>query len=375
MHITYSTNPHLPRLRAKAVEMLRSGKSLRQVSRHFGFNASTISRWNKRVPKTGAWLIPTKSSRPHHHSKELSPNITNRIVELRRALKGRCAEVIHGHMIRENIRVSLSSVKRTLDRRGMTKKKSPWKKLHYSIKRPEALKPGDLVEVDTIHLMKDEHSRMYIYTLLDVHSRWAYAKAFDKLSNPNSIKFVREARGLAPFKFLCIQSDHGSEFSKRFSKLIKLTHRHARIRKPNDNGHLERFNRTIQDELVSHLTTNVRIINKQLPEYLNYYNTRRLHLGLNLKTPAEVLQRYWLENAGGAELIRWKLRKDTSSRPNYARMLHRVAEAKQRLHFVAPSGAKKWWSWGAVNSRPEIFQSHIYKFRSLKDRVLPLIVL
>ena len=292
MNITYSTNPHLPRLRAKAVEMVRSGKSIREVARYLGFNASTVSRWGKKMPQSGAWLIPTGSSRPHHHPRELGPNITNRIVELRRELKGRCAEVIHQHLIREGIKISLSSVKRTLDRRGMTQKKSPWKKLHYSIKRPGALKPGDLVEIDTIHLMKNEHERMYIYTLLDVHSRWAYARAFEKLSNPNSIRFVREATGLAPFKFLCIQSDHGSEFSKRFSKLVKLTHRHTRIRTPNDNGHLERFNRTIQDELISRLQNNVKIINKQLPEYLNYYNTKRLHLGLNFKTPAEMLQSY-----------------------------------------------------------------------------------
>jgi transposase InsO family protein len=133
---------------------------------------------------------------------------------------------------------------------------------------------------------------MYIYTLLDVHSRWAYAKAFEKLSNLNSLKFMKEALGSAPFRFSCLQSDRGPEFSKLFTKKVKLLHRHTRIRKPNDNGHLERFNRTIQNELISTLALNVRTVNRQLPEYLNYYNTKRLHLGLKLKTPAEVLQSY-----------------------------------------------------------------------------------
>src|SRR3989344_5379154 len=111
MHITYSTNPHLPRLRAKAVEMVRSGKSLRQVARHFGFNASTIMRWNKRMPKAGAWLLLTRSSRPHSHPKQLKPELVKRIIDLRQELKGRCAEVVHGHLIKEGYQVSLSSVK------------------------------------------------------------------------------------------------------------------------------------------------------------------------------------------------------------------------------------------------------------------------
>jgi transposase InsO family protein len=272
--------------------MVRAGKSIREVARHTGFNASTISRWNRKVPKHGAYYLPTQSSRPHNHPKQLKSDVTRRIVELRTELKGRCAEVIYQHMLREGIKVSLSSVKRTLDRRGLTKKKTPWKEFHKPLLRPDVANPGDLVEIDTIHLMKNESQRMYIYTLLDVHSRWAYAKAFEKLSNLNTLKFMKEALGLAPLKFSCLQSDRGPEFSKLFTKKIKIIHRHTRIRKPNDNGHLERFNRTLQDELVSSLPINVRAINKQLPEYLNYYNTRRLHMGLNFKTPAEVLQSY-----------------------------------------------------------------------------------
>ncbi len=67
---------------------------------------------------------------------------------------------------------------------------------------------------------------------------------------------------------------------------------YSRIRKPNDNAHIERFNRTIQDELLTRLPKDVNIINKELPGYLTYYNTRRKHLGLGLKTPAEMLKSF-----------------------------------------------------------------------------------
>lgn len=288
MGITYSTNPHLPRLRAQAVAMVRSGKSMREVARYFGFDAATISRWNKKATPNGSWVIPTTSSRPHRHPKQLSAAVVNRIVALRIQLKGRCAEVIHAQLVKEGIAVSLSSVKRTLDRRLLTRKKSKWKKLHFQTPRPTPVHPGDLVQIDTVHIMQTEQKRIYIYTLIDLYSRWSYAWASETLSAHNSIRFVCRASSKAPFRFRCIQSDHGSEFSKLFSKRIEVTHRHSRIRTPNDNAHIERFNRTIQDEFLNRLPVDVKTINRGLPKYLKYYNTERLHLGINLKTPMEM---------------------------------------------------------------------------------------
>jgi transposase InsO family protein len=188
--------------------------------------------------------------------------------------------------------VSLSSVKRTLDRYGLTKKRSPWKRLHLSTERPKVAQPGDLVEVDTIHLMESEQKRIYVYTLIDVYSRWTFAWAVDRISARRSVEFVRRAQALAPFAFRCLQSDHGSEFSQYFTERVRILHRHPRVRRPNDNAHLERFNRTLQDELLRELPVKVRVYNRKLPGYLSYYNTERLHFGLQLKTPSQMIPSY-----------------------------------------------------------------------------------
>lgn len=287
----YTTNPAMPRLRAKAVDLVRAGKTIREVAKYFGFQASTVSRWVKKSPQGGCYAIPTAKSRPKHHPRQLHQAIVAKIIQLRIELRGRCAEVIHGHLQKEGTAVSLSSVKRTLDRHGMTKRRTFYKHKRLRFARPMATKPGDLVQLDTIHLMKNSKERMYIYTLLDVRSRWAYAWASDRANNVQSIKFLKQAKLKAPFSFRCLQSDNGSEFSQCFSERAKIIHRHSRVRRPNDNGHLERFNRTIQDECLKNLPLNTNIINKQLPEYLRYYNEQRLHLGLQLKTPLEIIQR------------------------------------------------------------------------------------
>lgn len=290
--MSYITNPKLPRIRAKAVEMIRSGKSIREVSRYFGYSIGAIHNWCKKSPMPGVFEIPTQSSRPKHHPKETTPEFIQRVLDLRIQTDGRCAEVIHQMMFLEGKNVSLSTVKRILDRAGMIKKRSPEKRRHCSIHRPEIAKQGDLVQIDTIHIMQNEKERIYVYTLLDVFSRWAFALATEKISTHASLYFVRKAMDQSPFHFNCLQSDNGSEFSQNFTERIKILHRHSRVRKPNDNAHLERFNRTIQQEFLNKLPVNVQRINHELPRYLKYYNEERLHLGLHLKTPTQVFTSY-----------------------------------------------------------------------------------
>ena len=287
----YTVNPHLPKLRAKAVIMVRNGQSIRQVAKYVGFNPSTICRWVRRAPEGNFYELSTRSSRPKSHPKVIDWRIRKKIVELRLKTKGRCSEVIQQMLLNEDIKVSLNTVKRTLRKQGLIKPRSPWKKYHLSGKRPEAVKPGDLVQVDTIHLWLGRTERIYVYTLIDVYSRWVYALATARISGGETLRFVRQAIKKANFDFDCIQSDHGPEFSKYFTHMVKTRHRHIRVRKPNDNAHLERFNRTLQQELLNQLPKDVKVINRHLKNYLRYYNQERLHLGINLQTPSQILQK------------------------------------------------------------------------------------
>lgn len=291
----YTSNPNMPKVRMQAVRMLKQGYSTRQVARHFGFSYSSVSRWAKRYREEYLTLnnhLETRSSKPHHHPNELSQNIIDAIVD-ERLKHNRCAEVVSEGLKERGINVSLSSVKRTLKREGLIKEKSPWKRFRPHIPRPLALFPGALVQLDTIHFARGDDTRYYLYTLIDLYSRFAYAEYTEKFSQINSLKFILRAQRKAGFRFKVVQTDNGPEFGKWFSDQLKykgMKLRHSRVRKPNDNAHIERFNRTIQEEcseLWKEKGIEVRISN-----YLNYYNNERKHLGIKLKTPAQVLQRY-----------------------------------------------------------------------------------
>jgi transposase InsO family protein len=285
----YTNNPQMPKIRRDAV-LFANKHGVRVAARHYGFSPGAICAWKKQAATIGLHPIPTESSRPHSHPQALPDSVTDAIVSIRLE-HNRSAEVVHKRIQEEKgITVSLSSVKRTLDRRGLLRKRSPWKRFHHSAPRPEALKPGDLVEVDTIHLMTSLKTRIYVFTCIDVYSRWAYARAYDKANTLNAINFLKRAQTEALFTFTMIQSDNGPEFSNYFTRKIPTDHRHSRVRRPNDNAHLERFNRTLQEECIDCRRPDIKTINLELPEYLKWYNEKRHHFGLKLETPLSVIR-------------------------------------------------------------------------------------
>lgn len=293
MYMPYTTNPHLPRLRMQAAKLvINDGWTTRKVARHTGFNQSTIVRWLKEARISNRRIIPTKSSRPHHHPRELTASVRQRVLDLRTE-RNQCADILHYRLTKEGTKVSLSSVKRIIQRNHL-QRFDKHKKWHQYPERPKPEKPGILVEIDTTWDVKNG-LRLYVYTLLDVCSRWAFAWPSLKANTFQSISFLEQARRQAPFKFVTLQSDHGSEFATRFTErlLVRgMTHRHTRIRTPNDNAHLERFNRTIQQECLFRIPRSLKSYQKEIPQYLEYYNKERPHMGLNMQTPQEVMRSY-----------------------------------------------------------------------------------
>lgn len=290
----YSKNPHLPKVRRDAVNLVKYRHwSMRKVARHFGVEPSTVSRWCKLPFATGWHVLPTHSSRPKTSPNALKKEIVEAIIK-KRIGRRRCGQVIYQELKRDGVKVSLPSIQRTLDRLGLLKKRSPWKRPHDKTERPVVTHAGALIQVDTVHIHAPDGTKFYVYTLIDLYSRWAFAEVVDRISAKRSVNFVRRAQRHAPFQFKMVQTDHGSEFSIWFTHALwekKMQHRHSRVRQANDNAHIERFNRSIQEECLDHTTHTISDFRKAIKKYLPYYNRERLHMGLNFQTPEEVLRR------------------------------------------------------------------------------------
>ncbi|KKR13709.1 MAG: Integrase, catalytic region [Candidatus Woesebacteria bacterium GW2011_GWA1_39_21b] len=188
--MAYTLNPHQPKVRGQAVELVRQGWSTRKVARYFGFSQSAIVKWVAKTRQRGYGAIPTQSSRPRHSPNALDREIVSKII-VERSLRQRCAEHVYQSLKTQNVKVSLSSVKRTLDRCHLLKKRSLWKRPHDATPRPKALFAGALVQLDTVHIIAPDDSRIYVYTLIDLFSRWAYAEVVERIGAEASVQFVK----------------------------------------------------------------------------------------------------------------------------------------------------------------------------------------
>lgn len=292
--MSYSSSPYAPQARRDAVRrVLSGGESQAAVARSIGVHRATIGKWIKKrhaLFLDGREPIPTHPPIARHHPNQLPATVVAAIVRVREQT-GRCAEVVQLELRDQGFEVSLSSVKRTLRRQGLTKQASTKRHYRQYIERPRVRAPGDLVEVDTVHFMRTNGTRFYVFTLIDLYSRGAYAEYSAGCNQRSSVAFLLRGQEYLGMRFSTVQTDNGSEFKQEFHDALtarSLVLRHTRLGRPNDNAHIERFNRTIQEECLSPMTDETTI-QERISYYLMYYNWHRRHLGIDGLTPGQML--------------------------------------------------------------------------------------
>lgn len=171
------------------------------------------------------------------------------------------------------------------------------------LRKPNDLKPqypGHLVALDTIEKIVDG-CRRYIITFEDIYSRFSFAWATKSHASQAAKEFFELCLKVfpLPFNFLNVLTDNGSEFKKHFSENLKqlhLTHYHTYPRTPKMNAHIERFNRSIQEEFVDYyqyLLKNPNEFNEKLIDYLIFFNTKRVHKAFQNKlTPIQFMMNW-----------------------------------------------------------------------------------
>lgn len=322
--MAYSNNPNLPNARAFAMRLLiAKGLPPAIVASKCGVHRSTIWRWKQKWLKLNEnvqfdnpnrpsrpvsianklaackWRIATLDPTPHTFPHAIAEHIVSRILELRYALK-RCAEVIWHHITHiDAVAVSLSSVRRILRRHHCFDGARKNRVRPDNPRRPHPTFPGELVQTDTIHyICPTTYKRRYVYTVIDLYSRLAYAEIHTRIRPGIAADVILRAQAYGGFAFSMVQADNGPEFSKYFEQRLRgkgILVRHSRLGRPNDNAHIERFNRTIQEEcLGNRISSSVATTTLQtkINKYIEFYNTERVHLSLQLRIPVDMLQSF-----------------------------------------------------------------------------------
>lgn len=159
------------------------------------------------------------------------------------------------------------------------------------------MKPGDLVEIDTVSIFVDGLKR-YLLTAIDLPTRFAFAYIYKSNSSANARDFLEKLKSVAPFRISRVQTDNGHEFEKHFFQACrenKLVHFFNYPRHPQSNSHLERFNRTVQEQFAYWHQEDLDEpldFNRRLMDYLIWYNTEKPHRGIGKLPPL----RYYLDH-------------------------------------------------------------------------------
>lgn len=295
--------------RQELVRRVLSGTPVAHVAEAMNVSRPTAYKWWHRylADPNGEWWLDA-SSRPHRSPTQTPQAVEDRIVRLRRHHKLGPLRIAH------RLGLPASTVYRVLQRRRLNRLAWMDRPTGRVIRRYEHPQPGDLIHVDIKKLGKVPpgggwrvHGRQarpgrhrstgyaYIHTAIDDHSRLAYSEIHDDETADTAAQFWARAHAFYATRGITVRAvltDNGSCYRSRlFNAELAVTntrHRYCRPYRPQTNGKVERFNRTLLDEwaYVRPYRSEAER-RRRLDTWLHLYNHHRSHTSLGGLTPAE----------------------------------------------------------------------------------------
>lgn len=290
------------------------GHNARLTCRHFGISPNVFYRWKRRYkPGHLASLEDiTANRRPKTvRAPQTDPLTVGRIRELREQYPRWGKKKLHALLRREGLLVSEATVGRTLTRlRAKGQLNEPpvvtarlaGKKRRSISQRPHAIRrdwsyipkqPGDLVQVDTLHLRQLGGGIRYQFTASDYISKHAARLAAQRATSSSAARAIDTILERLPVRPAAIQVDGGSEFMAVFERVCQqrgITLYVLPPHSPKLNGVVERMNRTSREEIYDlglHDLTTIDEHNQLLAAQDHTYNHIRPHEALGMLTPDE----------------------------------------------------------------------------------------
>ena len=287
------------------------GWSLRRAAERFQVSPTTAARWAGRYRMLGVAGMADRSSRPRHCPRQTRPRTVKRVLHLRTTRGWGPAR------IGPWLGMPVSTVAKVLHREGMPRLADTDLATRQAIRRAviryEHAHPGDLVHVDIKKLgripdgggwkVKGRAERpnshrgsgyAFIHTAIDDHSRLAYAEILDDEQGPTAAAFWTRAHAWfasCGITVRAVLTDNGSCYRSRpFAAALAAAataHRRTRPYRPQTNGKVERFNRTLLTEWAyARPYPDEQTRHDALPTWLHIYNHHRHHSALGGHPPA-----------------------------------------------------------------------------------------
>lgn len=319
--MTHANAPLTPVGRLRLARcVVDEGWPLRRAAERFQVSVSTAKRWADRYRDEGEPGMTDRSSRPHTSPRRIPTRIERRIIKVRLARRWGPARIAF------LLRLVPSTVHRVLTRFGLARLSHLDRATAQPVRRYERARPGELVHVDIKKLGnipdggghrvtsrqtgKRHRTRTpgkkldryggshvgysYLHNAVDDHSRLAYSEILPDEKKETAAAFWQRAQIFFAANGITVErvlTDNGACYRSRLWRdtltTAGITHKRTRPYRPQTNGKVERFNRTLLDEWAyarPYRTETER--RDEFPRWLHTYNHHRGHTALAGQPPA-----------------------------------------------------------------------------------------
>ncbi|SEF18002.1 IS481 family transposase [Jiangella alba] len=302
--------------------------SYARAAERFSVSITTARRWADRYRELGEPGMVDRSSRPRRSPNQLPKRIEHRVVKLRVTRRWGPARIAYHLGLNPStvhqvlVRYRCPRLKWTDPATGTRIKTSSRDKNRY-----EHATPGDLIHVDIKKLGRipdgggwrmfgrgSEQARranaaadhaaragaspsrgyVYLHHAVDDHSRLAYSEILTDERKETAAAFWTRANAHFAAHSITVKAvltDNGSCYRSRlWAKTLgkKIKHRRTRPYRPQTNGKVERFNRTLLEEWAYACAYRSEADRAAAyPTWLHHYNHHRGHTSLNGKSPID----------------------------------------------------------------------------------------
>jgi len=288
------------------------GWTVEATAERFQVDAKTVRKWRDRFRAEGEAGLLDRSSRPHCSPNQTPRRTRERIIELRRQHRWGADHIGY------EVGVAASTVQRILRSVGLGRLDSGDRATATAVRRYQRDRPGELIHVDVKKIAaipdgggwrsrgrgyKGEHTRSrsagyrFIHTALDDRTRLIYSEILDDEQAVTAARFWAraaawfDAHGVACERVItdngpCYRSGLWHQACGKTGTTVKKT----RPRRPQTNGKVERYHRTLLEEWAYiRPWTSEHEREAGYAGFTHFYNHHRSHGALKWATPAATL--------------------------------------------------------------------------------------
>jgi transposase InsO family protein len=319
-HATHANAALTPRARLKMAKLIvEEGWEIPRAAERFDVSWKTAKKWADRYEVEGEAGMVDRSSRPQHQPNRTPVRVVRKIVHLR--WKQRLGPV----EIAERLGMQSSTVYAVLVRCRLNRLTHIDRATGEPIRRYEHERPGDMLHMDVKKLGRvpdgggwryvgrqqglknraatpgmprnkwrnPQLGTCYLHTVIDDHSRVAYVEAHDDETKETAAAVLRNAVAWFAERGVTVQrvlTDNGSCYKSHLWRdtcaELEITPKKTRPYRPQTNGKIERFHRTLAEGWAFKKFYNSESARlAALPAWVHQYNHHRPHSAIGKQSP------------------------------------------------------------------------------------------